>query len=235
MKTFYNIFIVLSLFTFSLLFVSCSASKNAEQIFTPEVLYRSPNLDFTKVQAAAIMPVNCYSNEIPEFTGLVNDGLPSELNRVQTAWKIYSTDDVLRKLNEAGLGRGYQNYIADLNTFTSAAGMTPNFTSETQTFFDQLKKEMNFGAILFTSYGFNRGTVQEKSTLNALLGGSGVVNVMKKRLSVTVVLYDLSSHRAWWIAKLSLTADDDFPNNELARKVIEGICNNFGKGDLRHL
>ncbi|KAF0141005.1 MAG: hypothetical protein FD143_3504 [Ignavibacteria bacterium] len=226
---------ILFLFSSALLLFSCSASQNLENIFTPEVLYRSPNLDFTKVQAAAVMPVNCYSNEIPVMTGLVNDGLPAELNKVQTAWKIYSTDEVLRKLNDAGLGRGYQNYIADLNTFTSVAGMTPNFTSETQTFFNQLSKEMNFQTLLFTSYGFDRGTVQEKSTLNALLGGSGVVNVMKKRLSVTAVLYDLTSRRTWWIAKLTLTVNDDFPNEELARKVIEGICNNFGKGDLRQL
>jgi hypothetical protein len=68
-----------------------------------------------------------------------------------------------------------------------------------------------------------------------LLGGSGFVNVMKKRLSVTVVLYDLSSHRTWWIAKLTLTADDSMTNAELARKAIEGICNNFGKGELRQL
>lgn len=232
--------IVTSLWALFLVFVailsfSCSASKESERILVPEVLYRSPNLDFTKVQAAAIMPVNCYSNEVAKMTGLINDGLPAELNRVQTAWKIYSADEVLRKLNEAGLGRGYQNYIADLNTFISVAGMTPNFTSETQTFFDQLSKKMDFQTLLFTSYGFTRGTVQEKSTLNALLGGSGVVNVMKKRLSVTVVLYDLASHRTWWIAKLTLTVDDSMTNTELARKVIEGIANNFGKGDLRQL
>ena len=226
---------VLFLLFVTMLSFSCSASKNDETIFKPEVLYRSPNLDFTKVQGAAIMPVNCYSNEVAELTGLVNDGLPGELNRVQTAWKIYSPDEVLRKLNDAGLGRGYQNYIADLNTFTSVAGMTPNFTAETQTFFNQLAKEMNFQALLFTSYGFARGTVQEKSTLNAILGGSGVVNVMKKRLSVAVVLYDLASHRTWWIAKLTLTTDDNITNAELAHKVIEGITSYFGKGDLRQL
>lgn len=74
----------LFLFFVTMLSLSCSASKNVETIFTPEVLYRSPNLDFTKVQAAAIMPVNCYSNEVVEMTGLVNDGLPAELNKVQT-------------------------------------------------------------------------------------------------------------------------------------------------------
>jgi hypothetical protein len=218
----------------SLLLLSCSAAST-EVIFKPEVNYRSPALDFTKVQAAAIMPVNCYTNEVVEFSSLINDGLPAELKRIQTAWKIYSYDEVLRKLNDAGLGRGYQNYIAYLNTFTSVAGMTPNFTAETQTFFNQLKKKMNFEAILFTSYGFDRGTVQESSFLNKMLGGSGVVDVMKKRLSVTVVLYDLASRRTWWIAKLTLTANDDMANTELARKVIEGISNYFGKGDLRQL
>jgi hypothetical protein len=230
-----NTVIFWSLFLLSLTMLACTASKRTDKIYTPEILYRSPNLDFTKVEAAAIMPVNCYTNEIPEFTGFVNDGLPSELNRVQTAWKIISTDEVLRKVNEAKLGRGYQNYIADLNTFTSAAGMTPNFTSETQNFFDHLKNEMGIGAILFTSYGYDRGTVEEYNAWNKAFGGTGYVKVMKKRLSVSVVLYDLESRRTWWLAKLSLTADDNFPDIELARKVIEGICNNFGKGDLRQL
>lgn len=220
---------------FSVLLVGCGSSENVNKIYKPEVLYRSPNLDFSKVTAAAVMPVNSYSNEIVEMTGLVNDGLPAELNRVQTAWKILSADEVLRKVNEAKLGRGYQNYIADLNTFASVAGMTPNFTAETQTFFDQLKKEIGSEAILFTSYGYATGTVTEYSSWNKILGGSGNVEVMKKRLSVTAVLYDLASHRTWWLAKLTLTADENMPNAELARKVIEGICNNFGKGELRQL
>lgn len=225
---------VLILALISMFLLSCAAPQN-NVIFKPEINYRSPALDFTKVQAAAIMPVNCYSNEVVEMTGLVNDGLPAELKRVQTAWKIFSYDEVLRKVNDAGLGRGYQNYIADLNTFTTVAGMTPNFTAETKTFFDQLKKEMNFEAILFTSYGFDRGTVQEYSAVNKIFGGSGNVQVMKKSLGVTVVLYDLTSRRTWWIAKLTLTVDDSMTNAELARKVIEGITNYFGKGELRQL
>lgn len=235
MKKFIS-FILTALFVFpvSMVLVSCG-SAGADVIFKPELSYRSPNLDFTKVEAIAIMPVNCYSNEVPEITSLVNDGLASELKRSQTAWKIFSCDEVLRKLNEAGLGRGYQNYIADLNTFVTAAGMTPNFTSETYKFFDDLKKEMNFQAILFTSYGFTTETVTEHSTLNVLFGGSGQVAVEKKRLSVTVVLYDLSTHRTWWVSKLSLQGNMDLTNVELSQKVVEGIVNYFGKGDLRQL
>ena len=219
----------------SLFLLSCGSTSTTEKIFKPEISYRSPALDFSKVNAIAIMPVNSYSDEVPKITGLINDGLPAELKSVQTAWNVFGYDEVLRKVNDAQLGRGYQNYIADLNTFTSVAGMTPNFTAETQTFFNQLAKKMNFEAILFTSYGFSRGTVKEHSTWNKLLGGTGVINVMKKRLGVTVVLYDLTSHRTWWTAKLTLTVDDNMSNAELARKVIEGIVNNFGKGELRQL
>jgi len=217
-----------------LILVSSCSSASTDVIFKPEMNYRSPALDFSKVQAAAIMPVNCYTNEVTELSGLINDGLPAELKRVQTAWKIISYDDVLRKLNDAGLGRGYQNYIADLNTYSTVAGMTPNFTSETQNFFDQLKKEMNFEAILFTSYGFSEKTVMETSFVGAMFGSPNQP-VIKKVLSVSVVLYDLSSKRTWWVAKLSLQSNMDMPNAELARKVIEGIANNFGKGDLRQL
>lgn len=213
----------------SLFLSSCGVSKTAV-IFKPELSYRSPALDFTKMQAIAIMPVNSYSNEVVEITSLVNDGLPAELERTQIGLKIFSYADVLRTLNKKGLGRGYHNYIADLNTYVTAAGMTPNFTSETQTFFDQFKKEMNFQAILFTSYGFFERTITKPGFLNY-----GTVQTIEKTLSVTVVLYDLTSRRAWWVAKLSLTGGENFTNAELARKVIEGIASNFGKGELRQL
>jgi hypothetical protein len=213
---------------------SCSPAKT-EVIFRPELMYRSPQLDFSKVQAVAVMPVNCYSNEVAELSGLVNDGIPAELKRSQAAWNIISSDDVLRKVNDAGLGRGYQNYIADLNTYATVAGMTPNFTSETQTFFEQLKTAMNFEAILFTSYGYAEKTVMEHSTVSAILGGPSQVAVLKKELSVTVVLYELRTRRSWWVAKLSLETGINSTNAELAKKVIEGTANNFGKGDLRQL
>lgn len=212
------------------MFLSACAAANNNVIFKPEINYRSPALDFTKVQAAAIMPVNCFTNEVTEMSALINDGLPAELKRTQSAWKIFSYDEVLRKLNEKGLGRGYQNYIADLNTYATVAGMTPNFTAETQTFFDQLKKEMNFEAILFTSYGFAEVTVQE---YNFLLGRN--MPSQRKNLSVAVVLYDLTSRRTWWVAKLTLQGTESLSNAELARKVIEGITNYFGKGELRQL
>jgi len=56
-----------------------------------------------------------------------------------------------------------------------------------------------------------------------------------KKLSVSVVLFDLKSQRTWWVAKLSLDGTTSIPNAQLAQKVIQGIANNFGKGDLRQL
>lgn len=223
------------LLTLSLLVSSCGSSDGQDVVFKPEMSYKSPALDFSKVTAMAIMPVNCYSNEVPELTALVNDGMAAQLKSVQVAWEIIPYDEVLRKVNEKGYGRGYQNYIADLNTYATVAGMTPNFTAETKTFFDQIKNAMGFQAILFTSYGYSEKNVMEHSTVNAMFGGSGLVAVKKKVLSVSVVLFDLSSQRTWWVAKLSLESGMDLPNTELARKVIEGISNNFGKGDLRQL
>jgi hypothetical protein len=228
-KVINSILFAFILLPLTLLVSSCGSSSGSDKIFTPEILYRSPDLDFTKVQALAIMPVNCYSDEVPEITGLVNDGLPEQLKSTQKAWKIYSYDEVLRKVNDAGLGRGYQNYIADLNTYVTVAGSTPNFTKETQTFFDQLKSDMNFQALLLTSYGFSEYTVQKKNFLG------GMVQATEKTLSVSVMVYDLDSHRTWWVAKLSLKSSEDFSNAQLAQKVLEGIANNFGKGQLRQL
>jgi len=137
------------------LLLSSCGSSSPEMILKPEILYRSPQLDFTQVQTVAVLPVNNYQNEVPEVSGLINDGLPTELRGAQKAWNVISYDEVLRKVNEKGLGRGYQNYIADLNTYVQVAGGTPNFTAETLNFFEQLKKEMNFQALLFTSYGYS--------------------------------------------------------------------------------
>jgi len=229
-RVFVKILFVSALLILSMLLSSCASTGGTDAIFKPEMLYKSPALDFTKVSAVAVMPVNCYSNEVTEMTGMINDGLPAELKRTQTAWNVISDDEVLRKLNEKGYGRGYQNYIADLNTYTSAAGATPNFTAETQTFFDSLKSAMNFQAILFTSYGYGEKSITKITP---------IINTpyqdIIKELSVSVVLYDLTSHRTWWVAKLSLHCGSNVTNAELARKVIEGIASHFGQGTLRQL
>lgn len=234
-KLFVTILFASVLLPLSMLFLSCSAATTYDKIFKPEVSYRSPELDFTKVTAMAILPVNCTSDEVPELTSAIDQGLAFELKRAQKAWQVFGTDDVLRTLNEKNLGRGYQNYIADLNTFASVAGHTPNFTLETKTFFNQLKKEMNIGAILFTSYGFSEIQETEYSFTNKLLGGSGNVLKTSYKLTVTVILYEISNARAWWVSRLTLKGSERFPIAELGRKVVEGIANNFGKGTLRQL
>lgn len=206
--------------------MSC-ASASTDSILKPEILFRSPALDFTKVAAVAIMPVNNYENEVPEISGAINDGLPIELKSAQKAWKVISYDEILRKMNEKGWGRGYQNYVADLNTYVQAAGGTPNFTAETFKFFEDLKNEMKFEALLFTSYGFS-----EQAGFKNVLGLNIPTTI--KRLNVTVVLYELSSRRAWWLARLSIQGND-ISNEEMVRTVNEGISQNFGKGTLRQL
>jgi len=206
--------------------ISC-ATASTDSILKPEILFRSPALDFTKVVAVAIMPVNNYENEVPEISGAINDGLPIELKSAQKAWKVISYDEILRKMNEKGWGRGYQNYVADLNTYVQAAGGTPNFTAETFKFFEDLKNEMKFEALLFTSYGFS-----EQAGFKNILGLNIPTTI--KRLSVTVVLYELSSRRAWWLARLSIQGND-INNEEMVRTVTQGISQNFGKGTLRQL
>lgn len=211
----------------STLLLSCGTSS-PEGILKPEILYRSPALDFTKVQTVAIMPVNNYDSEIPEVSGSINDGLPVELKSAQKAWQVISYDEVLRKVNEKSLGRGYQNYVADLNTYVQAAGRTPNFTAETFTFFEQLKKEMNFQAMIFTSYGYT-----EQAGIQNFMGIK--IPTKTRHLTVTTVLYDLSSRRAWWLARLSVQGGDKTNIPDLVRTVTQGIAQNFGKGTLRQL
>lgn len=212
------------------LFISC-ATSNTDMILKPEILYRSPALDFTKVEAVAVMPVNNYENEVTEVSGAINDGLPIELKSVQKAWKVISYDEILRKMNEKGMGRGYQNYVADLNTYVQAAGGTPNFTAETYKFFEELAKEMNFEALLFTSYGYS----EEVKMGEKYLWGTVDLSSKIKKLSVTTVLYDLSSRRAWWLGRLSLQGGEKVSIPDLVRSVVQGISQNFGKGTLRQL
>ena len=206
--------------------MSCGAARS-DVIFKP-VSFRSPQLDFTKVQAMAIMPINATTDEVPGLTSLINDGLPGELKRTQSAWKIFGHDDVLRQLNEKNLGRGYQNYLADLNTYAAVAGTTPNFTAETKSFFADLKKEMKFETILFTSYGFKEETVVKKNVILSY-------PVTEKVLTVTVILYEVASQRTWWISTLSVRGGSRVSNPELAAQVLRGIAGSFGKGDLRQL
>jgi hypothetical protein len=197
-------------------------------ILKPETLYRSPQLDFTKVQTVAVLPVNNYENDLPEVSTLINDGLPTELKGAQKAWNVISYDEVLRKVNEKELGRGYQNYIADINTYVQVAGGTPNFTAETLKFFEQLKKEMNFQALLFTSYGYSEQAGVTDYVYFKLKSTT-------KKVSVTTVLYDLETGRAWWLARLSVQGGENVTLAELVRSVTQGIAQNFGKGILRQL
>ncbi len=212
------------------LFISCAASSTY-MIIKPEILYRSPALDFTKVQAVVIMPVNSYESEVPEVSGAINDGLPIELKIAQQAWKVIAYDEVIRKMNEKGLGRGYQNYVADLNTFVQAAGGTPNFTAETYKFFEEMSNEMGFQAMIFTSYGYS----EQVQGGEKLLFGALDLSTKTKKLSVTTILYDLSSRRALWLGRLSLEGGDKVSILELVKSVVQGISQNFGKGTLRQL
>jgi len=225
-----QIIIVICIITLNFLVTSC-ATSGPNVIFKPETLYRSPSLDFTKINAVAIMPVNNYDNEVPEVSGAINDAFPIELKASQKAWNVISYDEVLRRVNEKGWGRGYQNYIADLNTYIQAAGGTPNFTSETYKFFDDLSKELNFQAIIFTSYSYT----EEIQPGEKLFYGAIDLSTKTKILSITTVLFDLSSRRAWWLARISVRGGEKVSIPELVGSAIQGIAQNFGKGTLRQL
>jgi len=214
----------LSLLSASLM--ACGASRSSE-IFKPES-YRSPQLDFTKVQAVAIMPVSAFTNEIPELTSLINDGLPAELRRSQTAWRVIDQGEVLRVVNDKDLGRGFQNYVADLNVYAGSTGTGANFTAETKAFFTALRRESNIQAILFVTYGF----AEAQGVQTCLL--IYTCPVTTRTLRVNVALYELSSQRIWWMSTLTHTGKGK-SNTDLAAAVIRGIANDFGKGALRQL
>lgn len=219
------------LLLFFLILTSCATTKTPTTIFKPNTMYRSPSLNFTKIYSIAIMPVNNEQDEIPEISSAINDGFPAELKSAQNAWKIFSSFEILKILNEKGWGRGYQNYIADLNTYDKVGGYTPNFTAETQSFFQDLANELGFQAIVFSSYSYNENIIPGEK----LLYGFVDLSIKKKELSITTILYDINSKRAWWIAKISVEGEGSVTSQELVKAAIQGIVQNFGKGSLRQL
>ena len=210
------------------LFVTACAPSGMSEIAKPQELYRSPALDFTKVEKCGVIPVNNYGTEVSEISELLTNSLYNNLKLSQKAWEVISADDILRKINESGMARGYQNYIADLNTFANAGGATPLFTSETQKFFDDLKNQYKIQALLFTSYVYN-----EKESFQDFLG----VKIKKtlRDLTVYTAIYDISSKRTWWVARISMQQDTSDPVAKLVDGITQAFSQNFGKGTLRQL
>lgn len=226
MKTkisFFTVF-VLSVF-FSVIYFGCSGPS--EILKAPE-LYRSPALDFTKVSKVAIMPINNYGNKLIGVANSFADGYYSNLKQSQNAWTVLHPQELLQKINQEGLGRGYQNYIADLNTFVSIGGATPLFTKETQNFFNTIMKDFDIQALLFSSYSYKERIV-EKSLLGVILKKTYL------ELTVYTALYNIPSKRVWWVARIKVSQDASDPINELVDKATRSFSENFGKGRLRQL
>ena len=222
-------FVVLFVSISALMIVlSACAASNLSEIAKPQELYRSPQLDFTKVEKCGVIPVNNYGTEVPEVTDLLANGLYNDLKQSQKAWEVVSAEDILRKINDLGIARGYQNYIADLNTFATAGGATPLFTSETQKFFEDLKKKMGIEALLFTSYNYN-----EQESFKDFLGLK--IKNTARIVTVYTAIYDISSKRTWWVARISMQQDVSEPIQNLVNSITLAFSQNFGKGTLRQL
>lgn len=227
-----NLLISAVIFITFIFFVGCAASSKTVEIFKPQELYRSPALDFTKVSTCGIMPINSLGSEYPEITGILGQGLFKDLKALQKAWEVISDEDLLRKINDAGMGRGYQNYIADFNTFATVGGATPLFTAETQNFFEGLKDKYNIEALLFVSYKYSEQKILSSSTSIIL---QALEERTERRIEVYSALYDISSKRVWWVSRQGLKCDVKIPLNELVSHVSQSIGQNFGKGILRQL
>jgi hypothetical protein len=207
---------------------SCAMPHRLETGFTPQS-YRSPQLNFAAVNAIGIMPVNPYTNPVPELESLINDGQAAELRRAQSAWQVLSFGDVLRAVNDLNIGRGYQNYLADLNTYASSAGVTPNFTAETKAFFQELQRGLNVEALLFSSYGFSEVVVERNPNCRILCAPN------RRSLRVNVSLYHIPTGRVWWTANLGLTGTDRTTPAEFSQAILRALAENFGQGALRQL
>ncbi len=195
--------------------LSCAmATQRRVTIPTPSVQLRSPNLNFEKIKVLCLFPAHNIGTEVPELSSGLNTGISQYISAQYPDWQIISAVDLLKYINQYGLGRGYQNYSSDLSTFAQVGLATPAFTQETKSFFWDLRKRLGCDAFLFVQYNYVPGS--EASTRS--------------------ILYYVPEERAWWVASIEFRLFlRSIPPSEIANLTSQSIAQNIGKGVLRQL
>ncbi len=217
-----------------ILCAACAATRMT--IPAPQWQFRDPDLDFTKVRSLCIFPVSSVGGEESKVTDAINVGVSQAISAQYPDWKVISAIELFQLINRHQLGRGYQNYVADLNTFEGERD-TLTFSGETLKFFEDLRGLTKCDALLFNRYKLS--TVVEAGDIYRVL-------------SVDPIMYFVPDRQAWWIANVTvrgwagsrtlsievasrLFGKKPEPIESLVDKVVQSIAQNLGKGTLKQL
>lgn len=194
--------------------LSCATTTTEIQIPRPSVLFRSPSLNFERIKMLCLFPVQNIGMEVPELSSGMDTGIYQLTTALYPDWRVISGVDLLQRINQYGLGRGYQNYSADLSTFAQVGWATPAFSKETKSFFKDIQKNFGCDAFLFTQYNY----------------------YPNDEVVVRSILYSIPEERAWWIAmvRLNIFLKNTSPS-QMASLLSQSIAQNLGKGTLRQL
>lgn len=198
--------------------VACAATSSQKPqpmvIPSPAWQYRSPEVDFAKIKALCIFPPTAAA-ESPEVTSSLGLSIYQHLKARYPDWRVVSYVDLQQAINQQGLGRGYQNYMADYSTFARVGMATPAFSAETKSFFNALYQKVGCDTLLFVDYNFSSG-------------------IMYSNLRIDLNLYRIPEGRSWWIARIDDSAKA--ANwQQLVDVVAQSIAQNLGQGTLKQL
>jgi hypothetical protein len=205
----------------TLAFLACAyttttTTTQVEKIPEPIYSYRSPTLDFTKLNGLCIMPfIPLRGTPTPweeKMQSMLASSLPTALQAQFPGWKIYGPDEFLNYINKNNLIRGFQYLQADLAEMplTALAGSEQQFleflasgksftrepavpslrfSGETLEFFKRLEKFCD--SLLLIQYQIYLFTPQQVSEVTPIYWAAQVA---------ATLFHPASGPRArWWI------------------------------------
>lgn len=199
-------------------------TKRGEIITKPDKAYVSPNMDFGKIAGLGVCPTFPGNVESTDFADSFNGALISELQARQSQWKIIPTGELVSLINQHGLGRGYKNLQADLNTYgTEGFGV---MTAETKEFLKELGKKVGVNSYLLSTY-----KLSSFPTITQTLFGP--LRVTANKYEVVMILYQVDQG-VMWAATHTVTSTSSDISAE-ASNLAKVFGANIGKGSLRQL
>jgi hypothetical protein len=209
-------------------------SAPPEVISRPDQADVSPNFDFTKISGVGVFPAFPSAEEVPAFSDAFSSAFAGALQTRQNQWKIINAKDLVERINSAGIGQGYKNLQADVNTFSQGAQVRV-LTKTTQEFLERLGKSLGVNAFLLSSYevrSLRLTRIVQPSIGAAILGAQPQPEQYTEYdCTIFVSLYKVGENFIWTAKHTVKSETTDFHAEELA-KVLAGYV---GKGTLRQL
>jgi opacity protein-like surface antigen len=235
-----RLFVAFTSLSVLLIIAACADMSQPQSAPAPEVISRpdhadvSPNFDFTRISGVGVFPAFPSGQEIPEFSDAFSGAFTQALQARQSQWKVISPRDLVQNINTAGLGKGYKNLQADVNTFGQGAQIRV-LTGSTQEFLEKLGHSLGVNAFLLSSYAVSDQSMQrlvQPSMGAALLGAQPYMQpYVVHHCTVQVTLYQLGSGFMWTASHTIISETNQYPTEGLGKVFAAYV----GKGTLRQL